>query len=306
MAGKRRIVYWDTCVFLAWIKGETCWSEDITKGIQQTVEEWRARHIVIATSTVTMLEVLSSQMTMEHKDAFTKIFADPHLQLCDMDRRVAGKASAIRSEYDNRVVKPDGSVTGSIMGAGDAIHLATAIHYNVDEFQTLDGSGARKRRTSLLGLDGNVAGTRLSIRLPKYVPPPEPREGPVQTFAGTQPDIPNLFDLEDENGDFAEQGVMPPEPSDGSNRTSVGVAGIGEVAHEEDAGAVDSPGSEPRDEPLGAVVVKENADQKNSAEHYEESIAGTTPVQASSLGPPEGKAGAEEAEDQPKKEETVG
>ena len=187
MTGKHRVVYWDTCVFLAWIKNETCWSEDIIKGIQQTIEEWRARHIVIATSAITMLEILSSQMTKEHKEAFAKVFSDPHLQLIDMDRRIVGKASAIRSEYDNRVFKADGSCTGSIMALGDAIHLATAIHYDAAEFQTLDGSGARKRRTDLLKLDGNVAGARLLIKLPKYVPPPEPLEGPVSTVGGTQP-----------------------------------------------------------------------------------------------------------------------
>ena len=129
MRGKPKRLYWDTCVFLAWLKNETCWPEDVLKGIEQTVEELRARSVVIVTSAITMLEILSSQMTKEQKDAFAKVFSDPQLQLIDVDRRIAGKASAIRSYYDDRQFKPDGGVSGRIMGMGDAIHLATAIHH---------------------------------------------------------------------------------------------------------------------------------------------------------------------------------
>jgi hypothetical protein len=54
----------------------------------------------------------------------------------------------------------------------DAIHLATAIHYNADEFHTFDGSKPRtprdKRytRSGLLLLDGNVAGHGLTVCKP--------------------------------------------------------------------------------------------------------------------------------------------
>lgn len=195
MRGKPKRLYWDTCVILAWIKNETCWPEDVLKGIEQTVEEWRARSVVIVTSAITMLEILSSQMTKEQKDAFAKVFSDPHLQLIDVDRRIAGKASAIRSHYDDRQFKPDGGVlSGRIMGMGDAIHLATAIHHEVLEFQTLDGLSKKPRAHDLLALDGNVAGARLSIRLPKYVPPPEPLHGPISTTKGDQTKL--SFDLE--------------------------------------------------------------------------------------------------------------
>ena len=49
---------------------------------------------------------------------------------------------------------------------GDAFHLATALHYTVNEFHTLDGSGRHGRRTDLLKLNGNVAGARLIIVQP--------------------------------------------------------------------------------------------------------------------------------------------
>lgn len=189
MSGKQKVLYWDTCVFLAWIKNETCWPEDVSKGIEQSIEQWRSRLIVIATSSITMLEVLSSQLSKEHNDAFAKVFSDPHLQLIDVDRRIAVKAHAIRSHYDHREFKPDGSQVGKIMGMGDAIHLATAIHFDVSEFQTLDGAGKRKRKFDLLTLDGNVAGARLPIKLPNYVPPSEPLHGEVIGVTGQQHDL---------------------------------------------------------------------------------------------------------------------
>ncbi|HUE21599.1 MAG TPA: PIN domain-containing protein [Bryobacteraceae bacterium] len=149
-----------------------------------------AGRLIIVTSAITMLEMLSSQMSGEHKDAFGRIFSDPNLQMVDLDRRVAGKAAAIRSHYDDRKYKPDGSVSsGGIMGMGDAIHLATAIHFEVAEFQTLDGSGKNKRRFDHLRLDGSVAGARLSIKMPKYVPPLEPLKGPVSSVAGSQTEL---------------------------------------------------------------------------------------------------------------------
>jgi len=40
----------------------------------------------------------------------------------------------------------------------DAIHLATAITYEADEFHTLDGAGKKKRSTDLLKLGTKIAG----------------------------------------------------------------------------------------------------------------------------------------------------
>lgn len=96
MSGKKRKIYWDTCVFLAWIKQETCWPDEVSKGIEQSVEDWRAGHLIIVTSTITLLEIHSSQLTIAQKDELAKAFAHPHLQLVDPDRRIIGKASHIR------------------------------------------------------------------------------------------------------------------------------------------------------------------------------------------------------------------
>jgi hypothetical protein len=65
------------------------------------------------------------------------------------------------------------------------LHLSTAVHLKVDEFQTLDGAGKAKR-LDLLRLDGNVALSRLAIKRPQYVPPPRGLEGPLIPTGGAQ------------------------------------------------------------------------------------------------------------------------
>src|ERR1035438_6011711 len=190
MSGKRaRRIYWDTCVFLAWIKQETVWPEEVTKGIEQTIELAKSKQVVIATSALTIAEALATQVTLEQKQRFRHIFSVSYLQLIDLDRRISEKASVIRDYYDTRQFKAGVYQSGSSMAMGDAIHLATAIHFNMDEFQTLDGAGKRPRRTDILNLDGDVAGSRLNIKRPKFVPPPEPLEGPQQKVSGLQPGL---------------------------------------------------------------------------------------------------------------------
>jgi hypothetical protein len=48
----------------------------------------------------------------------------------------------------------------------DAIHLASAIHYDATEFHTFDGARQGQNPGGLLSLDGNVGGHRLKISTP--------------------------------------------------------------------------------------------------------------------------------------------
>lgn len=213
MSGKKaRKFYWDACIFLAWIKQETGWPDDVTKAIQQMIDWAKAKQIVIVTSALTKIEVLAAKLTVEQKARFRSIFAAPYFQLVDLDRRVSDKASVIREHYDSREVDKDGNViAGSIMAMGDSIHLATAIHFNIDEFITLDGAGKRQRRLDILSLDGDVAGARLSIHIPKYVPPVEPLQGDQHPVSGNQP---SLFDTppEEVRNETAAPITPPTEP----------------------------------------------------------------------------------------------
>ncbi len=201
----RRLIYWDACIFFAWIKQETCWPPEVTKGIEQTIEQAYAKQLIIVTSVVTLTEVLQSNMKADDKERYRNIFKHPNLQLMDVDRRVAEKAAFIREAHDSRAFDKTGKfVSGSIMSLGDSFHLATAAHHAVSEFHTLDGSGRRKRKFDLLALNGNVAGSPLTITAPRYIEPPKPLEGPTSsTTTGEQQELPleiGVTDIKDVSG----------------------------------------------------------------------------------------------------------
>ena len=77
-----------------------------------------------------------------------------------------------------------------LLAGTDAIHLATAIHYEAYEFHTFDGCrpgkprNKDKKRCGLLQLNGDVAGHRLAVCKPsaqqlsllKGVPPLDEKE----------------------------------------------------------------------------------------------------------------------------------
>ncbi len=151
-------------------------------------------------------------MTKRDHKRYLKVFEHPNLQLMDVDRRVAAKAAVIREFYDTRAFDASGVPiigSGSVMSLADSIHLATAIHFNVDEFQTVDGSGKHKRRLDLLKLNGDVAGSRLKITLPYYIEPPKPLEGPLD---GPKPGPQvGLFDSMGEASATEKTGAEPDE-----------------------------------------------------------------------------------------------
>ena len=168
---KRRVVYWDSCVFLAWIKEETLWGQDVMDGMAQVVEQSAKNQAIIITSVLTKTEVLESQLTEEQRKKFNAVFGHRNVVLLDLDQRISDEAARIRGYYK----KPHSRT----MSVPDSIHLATALHYNAHEFHTLDGSSRRKRAFDLLALNGNVADARLYITKPTFIPPPPPLEGPL-------------------------------------------------------------------------------------------------------------------------------
>lgn len=195
---KRRIsqrrckkLYWDTCVFLAWIKDESVWPDDVRKGIEQTIEMAIAGEVLIVTSALTMAEILESKMTPEQKNRFAGVFAAPYLRLVDLDRKISTRSSEIRAYHDTRKYNGDGTLkSGSFMRMPDAIHLATAIHMKVDAVHTLDGAAKNPKRLDMLELDGNVGGSPLAIRRPAFIPAPQFSATPIEPVSGPQR---NLF-----------------------------------------------------------------------------------------------------------------
>ena len=167
MAKGKPVIYWDTSVLLSWIKGEIRPDRQMD-GVEDVAKSIMANHCVMLTSVMTQTEVLESSLTPEASEKFKLLFQRRNCQMVATDRRIATLASELRNYYQLQKVV-DGLPA---LSSPDATHLATAIHFEVSEFQTFDARDEPKKRRGLLPLNGNVAGHNLLIRMPPIPPLP--------------------------------------------------------------------------------------------------------------------------------------
>ena len=160
--GRRHSIYWDTCIFLAWMNNEIRPAGDM-EGLGRIAELVQRAEVVLVTSTLTRAEILQSKTTPDAMKRYDMLLRRSNVVSQNMDLPIAKLTSELMDYYlqsDFELLTPD------------AIHLATAIHVNVNEFHTFDGSTPRKPRRSkyarsgLLLLDEDVAGRKLRITRP--------------------------------------------------------------------------------------------------------------------------------------------
>ena len=161
---KALIASWDTCVFLSWIKSEPRHPSE-TSGIQAVAKQIEAGEIILITSALTRAEIFQGRLSRAEKEKLSRFLRRSNVYTLALDDRVADLVSEIREFYcstDFELLTPD------------AIHVATAIHYNADEFQTFDGSDPNrkprdkaKKRCGLLLLDGSPIADKHSLRIRK-------------------------------------------------------------------------------------------------------------------------------------------
>ena len=156
---QRRVVYWDSCIFIAWLKNERRPNGEMDV-IAECVEQIEAGEVKLITSVIARTEVFETDLSEDIKEKYAKLLNRRNVVLLDQDLRVSELARQIREHYRDQS-KQDG-LAG--LTSPDAIHLATAIHFKADAFYTFD-QGKNGGR-SLLSLDGNVAGHALHICKP--------------------------------------------------------------------------------------------------------------------------------------------
>jgi predicted nucleic acid-binding protein len=160
MAGGRpQTYYWDTCLFLAWIKDEQRPSGEMD-GVREVIERSKRREARIITSVLTAVEVLHSRLPVGMDRLFDGLMK--RINRIGIDAKVASLAHDIRDHYMARAAE----FGGKTLSTPDAIHLATAILYRADEFHTFDNDGSAKS-LGLIPLSGNVGGHRLTICKPQ-------------------------------------------------------------------------------------------------------------------------------------------
>lgn len=159
MSGK--LIYWDTCLFLAYFKNETRPAGEM-EGLLDLAKEVDAGKKVLVTSVVTRMEILRSTLTKAQNEKYDLLFKRRNFQEMPIDKRVVALAHDLRDFYQQQKAK-DGLAT---LTTPDSIHLATAIVWKVECFYTFDGKDKAKKARALLPLNGNVAGRSLTIQKP--------------------------------------------------------------------------------------------------------------------------------------------
>jgi predicted nucleic acid-binding protein len=161
MTGKLKF-YWDTAPLIAWITDEKRSDPTEMDGLAEVVDLVEKGKAVLVTSVLWRAEVLSGSLTAPQRLRLKQVFDYRLIEEVGVDSRIMDLVAEIRAFH-----RKDTSKTRlKNVRVPDAIHLATAIHFDVQEFHTFDGKRADGVRAGLLTLDGDVAGHRLKICAP--------------------------------------------------------------------------------------------------------------------------------------------
>jgi predicted nucleic acid-binding protein len=163
MSGGKDKIYWDSCIFLALLKGEIRQDPQDLFGIDELVDLFELGQIELVTSTITLTEVMRTSIKPEDYLKFRSFFSRRNCHLADVTTNIAEISEEIRSYY----FQPGGST----ISTPDCIHLATAISWPCDVFYTFDGEG---NRPGLLTLTNPIA-NRYSIIISKPIPTHSPQ-----------------------------------------------------------------------------------------------------------------------------------
>ena len=109
------LYYWDTCLFLAWLKDEERNTGEMD-GIRDIIQRMKRRDAKVMTSVLTTVEVLAAKIPVGIDSPFKDLLK--RINRVSMDVRVATLAHDLRNHY---------ALLGRSIKAPDAIHLATPL-----------------------------------------------------------------------------------------------------------------------------------------------------------------------------------
>ena len=158
--------YWDSCLFIAWLKDEQNRKPGEMDGVRDYIERLKRREIVIITSTLTFVEVREAKIGAGGFEMFESVMQRKATQRVSVDTKVAKLAGNLRDYYSAR----QDEYGGRTLTVPDAIHIATAIINKANEFHTFDEKN-RHCSLGLIPLSGNVGGHSLKICKPVAMQP---------------------------------------------------------------------------------------------------------------------------------------
>ncbi len=165
MSGKA-LIYWDTCIFLAYLKDEDREDPQDMLGVQELATLFDQGQLDLATSVITFTEVLEGSIPPEDYRNFRNIFSRKNSHLIDVHKEIAEISHTIRDFYYD----PNRKSSTSTIRTPDAIHLATAIWFGCGVFYTFDGEAGH----GLLQLSQPIADVySMPIQRPAPTQPPQ-------------------------------------------------------------------------------------------------------------------------------------
>lgn len=168
MNGTKRLVYWDSCIFISWLKNEQREDSKDMAGVVDTIERLKRREVTLITSAITQTEIAACNVGQLVMPLLDDLMKRKNIQRISVDIKIAQMARTLRDFYQSEpyTIDKNGKRIGSkTLAVPDAIHLATAILHKVDVFNTFD-AGDGKGSLGLLPLNGNVAGHNLRVEKP--------------------------------------------------------------------------------------------------------------------------------------------
>ena len=144
----KKLHYWDSCVFLAFLKNE----KDKINDCISVLKAAENGQVIIVTSAITFIEVVKLEkgqpkLPKESEEKISDFFRHEWIYIYDVDRKVGELARELMWQY--QALKPK-----------DATHVATAIKARVDVLDTFDDY--------LLKLSGEIGDPPLIIRKPFF------------------------------------------------------------------------------------------------------------------------------------------
>jgi hypothetical protein len=107
MAGSNPVYYWDTCLFLAWIKDEERKSGEMA-GVREVIERSKRRDVKIMTSVLTSVEVLQARLPVGMDTLFNDMMK--RITRISIDSKCASLAHDLRNYYATRANEHGGKI----------------------------------------------------------------------------------------------------------------------------------------------------------------------------------------------------
>ena len=162
MVGNSPRYYWDTCIFLAWLKNEKQRKPGEMDGVREYIQRLMKRQVSIMTSVLTITEISIAKIPAGTENLLDEVMQRPNFPRIAVDMKIARLARDLRNYYLTQ-----NGIDGMTLTVPDSLHLASAILNKATEFHTFDEHDKPKQHAlGLLPLSGNVAGHDLIICKP--------------------------------------------------------------------------------------------------------------------------------------------